>query len=299
MKEQGKATWHRLGLLLAAVIWGSGFIATQYAVDSDYSPAFILLVRYFAASVILWLIFGKRLRHITPVEWRSGGLAGFAFFMGFLLQTYGLIDTTPSMNAFITATSVMMVPLFVWIFFKEKPLRVVFISCIISFFGVLILSLESFGSFNFSFGKGEILTFASAIAFALHTVFIGYHASRMDPIRLTFIQTVVAAVSSLIYFLIADRDFSQFALKIDLWSIFYLAIFSTLICFLLQTWGLSRVPSSQAVVILSGESLFATIFSVALGFDPFRWQLVFGGGLILGAILLTEIGGRRTDAMTS
>lgn len=297
--EKGNATWHRLGLLLAAIIWGSGFIATQYAVDYNYSPAFILLTRYVAAGIIMAIVFRKRLWPITSVEWRAGGLAGFAFFMGFLLQTYGLIDTTPSMNAFITATSVMMVPLFVWIFFKEKPYKVVFISCIVSFFGVLILSLESFGTFRFHFGKGEILTFASAIAFALHTVFVGYHASRMNPIRLTFIQTVVAAVCSLIYFLIADRDFSQFAIKWDLWSILYLTLFSTLICFLLQTWGLSRVPSSQAVVILSGESLFATIFSVALGFDPFRWQLVIGGGLILGAILLTEIGGGREDALTS
>lgn len=292
---------YELILLASACIWGSGFIATQVAVDAQYSPAFILLVRYVISTVILRLLFHKRFAALkqqrqglgsAPVERRAALICGTSFFAGFLLQTYGLQGTTPSMNAFLTATSVIFVPFLIWLFFRKRPYSIVFLASLICFTGIFILSLKGSGRFELQFGLGEILTLLSAISFAIHTVFLGYYASRLDPLRLTYLQILVSAIGSLIYFLLFDRDWSQFLYRPGMWSLAYLTLFTTILAFLLQTLGLSHVPADKGILIICTESLFASAFSLAFGFDSWRWQLIVGGLLIFGSIVLTEVVGQ-------
>ena len=46
-------------------------------------------------------------------------------------------------------------------------------------------------------------------------------------------------------------------------------------------------------MILSTESLFASLFSVLFGFDALRLNLLLGGGILLSAIFSLELRERR------
>ena len=67
-----------------------------------------------------------------------------------------------------------------------------------------------------------------------------------------------------------------------------LGVFSTCLCYFLQTTAQKHVNSTKAAIILSTESLFGSIFSVLLGYDPLSAQMVVGGVIILASIILPE-----------
>ncbi len=41
------------------------------------------------------------------------------------------------------------------------------------------------------------------------------------------------------------------------------------------------------------ESMFGSIFSVVFGFEPFTWDLLIGGALIVLALVVMQVGFRR------
>ncbi|NCD07210.1 MAG: EamA family transporter, partial [Spirochaetia bacterium] len=71
-------------------------------------------------------------------------------------------------------------------------------------------------------------------------------------------------------------------------SILYLGIFSTCLCFFIQTYAQSNTSPSKAAMILSTEALFGSLFSVILKIEPFTINLLIGGSLILLTIFAAE-----------
>lgn len=59
---------------------------------------------------------------------KGGIVIGLFLFLAFYVQTVGLQYTTPSNNAFITASNVVMVPFLWWIISKKRPSLKIFIS---------------------------------------------------------------------------------------------------------------------------------------------------------------------------
>ena len=68
--------------------------------------------------------------------------------------------------------------------------------------------------------------------------------------------------------------------------------------FLIQAWAQRYVASSKASLMLAMESLFGPLFSVLMGYDAFRWQLVVGGITIVFSAILLEwnVGSRAKGA---
>jgi len=225
-----------LALLLTAIIWGTGFIATQYAIDSNMSASLILLFRFSIASIVLLILFFKKIKEITKEEFKYGMIAGIFLFSGFYSQTVGLKFTTPSNNAFITATYVIMVPFITLVFFKKKPrLKLIFLSFLI-FLGVAILTYSP--TKGVSLSKGDLLTFLCAFFFALHISYLDIVSKKVNVIKMTFMQMATATFLSLIvfglfdHFTITNVDFSKGFI-----SVLYLGLFSTCLCFLIQTFA--------------------------------------------------------------
>src|SRR5690625_2620307 len=106
-----------IGLIITAIIWGSGFVATALAL-ATYTPYQTMAIRFIVGGLLLTLIFYK---HVKQMTWRivtKGAILGTLLYVSFALQTVGLQFTTPSKNAFITAVNVVIVPLIAFIFFK-------------------------------------------------------------------------------------------------------------------------------------------------------------------------------------
>ncbi len=273
-----------------ALIWGTGFIATQIAIDGGYDSSFIMMGRFVTAAVMMGIIFHKELKGIGRNDLIAGGVVGVFLFLGFTLQTYGLVHTTPSSSAFITATKVMMVPLLGWFFLRDRPSIRTMIASISCLVGITVLSMNIDQGFTL-FGYGELLTFLCAVSFAVHTFSLGYFVQRVQVKRLIFLQLAVAAALSTGLFMVQTGGDLTFV-KPDkgLFAVLYLGVLATGVAYILQTVGQKYVVASKAALVIATESLFASILSVLLGFEPVSLQLLIGGLLIMCSILITEIG---------
>ena len=72
--------------------------------------------------------------------------------------------------------------------------------------------------------------------------------------------------------------------------VLYLGVFSTGVCYLLQTVAQKNVPAAEAGIVLSAEGAFGTLFSLLLGLESLRWGMLVGGVLITLSIVLAEYG---------
>lgn len=140
-------------LLIASVIWGTVFIVTRMAIDSGLSSTFIMCFKFIIASVLLLCLFPKKLRNFSPQEYKYGIIAGLLLFLGFFAQTVGLEYTTPSNNAFLTATNIIMVPFITWIVFRQrKPEGKLFIAACLCFIGICVFTFSFENGFSLNVG---------------------------------------------------------------------------------------------------------------------------------------------------
>lgn len=275
-------------LLMVAVIWGAGFIGTEYAIDANMSPMMILAGRFLIASLALLIFVAKDIRKIEKKEWFRGSIAGLLLFLGFFFQTTGQSQTSVANSAFLTATNVVFVPFIAWGITRKRPKTKVFFLAFLTFIGIAILSVNF--SEGLSIGSGDINVLISSIMFACHISYLSLAVDGNNPLRISFIQLSVAAILGVAgVFGVGGLSFEGVDLGIGIPSVLFLGLFSTCICFFLQTSAQKRTTPGKTAIILSMESLFGTVFSVILGIDPLTAKIVIGGVVILTAVILTEV----------
>lgn len=274
-----------LGLVTVTVIWGGGFVASDIALES-LRPFQIMTIRFLLAAVLMGVISIKGLKGIKKEEVKAGIFMGCALFTGFALQIIGLQYTTPSKNAFLTATNVVIVPFIAFaIYGKKVKLNGIF-GAILSIIGVGILSLEK----NFTLGLGDGLTLICAVGFAFQIFLTSQYVSEYRATVLNFVQMCTAFVLSVVCMFVSGQV--QFAVTQKGWlSVLYLGIVSTTITYLLQTASQKYVDETKAAIILSMESVFGTLFSILILSELITMRMIIGCILILAAVVISNLSG--------
>lgn len=289
------AVWGRAALLAAALIWGSSFIVMKDTVDAV--PVFLLLaVRFTLGSVLISLLFFRRLMKMTAANLRHGAVIGVLMFLAYVFQTIGLTDTTPGKNAFLTAIYCVAVPFICWVLFRRIPTRWNWIAAVMCMGGVGLVSLDG----DLSIRMGDALTLVGGVLFSLHMVAVSHWGEKEDPIVLTIVQFITAAVCC--WFAVAITGETQLETLNGTWpQLLYLTVFATVAAMIFQNVGQSVVSASSASILLSFESVFAVAFSLLLGAEQLTLRVGAGFGLIFLAVLASEtqfsflhIGKRKT-----
>lgn len=271
-------------LLLVALFWGLGFVVTKNAFD-HITPMMIMAIRFGLASIILILIFRKRLKTISKRDLYGGCLIGVFLFLGFTTQTIGLVYTTASKNAFITGINVVIVPLLVMAITKKFPGWHVILAAILAVVGLSFLTIED-GSLS-SVNIGDWLTLICAFCFAFQVVAIGMLAPKGDAIALSVVQISFCAVLSIIAGLIFEPIPTN--LSLEAWgAIIYLVLLSTIFCFIIQNVAQKYTPSSHAALILCLEGVFGAFFAYLFLNEIFTSRMLLGCALILIALIIAE-----------
>lgn len=287
-REPGAAVIADFSLLLAALMWGAGFIGTQMAIDSGMSFGLIMLVRFMIAAVIQAVVFRGKLTKFNTVELKYGVITGALLFFAFYAQTAGLSYTTPSNNAFFTAVNVVIVPFLSWLFYRKRPEIKSFLCAGLCFAGMVALSFDPNAGLRIN--PGDMLTLLCAFLFAAHIVAVGIGSQKMNQFKLSFLQVAVAAILSLTAYLLFDlRSFQPEALLKGWPAVVYLGVFCTCVAFFIQTNALKFTTPSRAAILISTESLFGALFSVSLGYERLTVKLLIGGLLIITSVLLIEV----------
>lgn len=271
-----------IGLIITAIIWGSGFVGSAVALDS-YTPYQILAGRFLIGAVLLCAVFYKKLKFISKSALIKGAVLGIFLYIAFALQTVGLQYTTPSKNAFLTAVNVVIVPFIGLVLYRRKLDMFEVMGAFLAMIGVAILSLQWSTDIN----MGDFLSLCCAIGFAFHIFYTSQFVKQEDPIILTIVQMATAAVIGFIVVL-AKGEIAFSMQPEGITSLLYLGIFSTTIAFLLQTVSQKFISETKAAIILSTESLWGMVFSVIILSEVLTLKMGIGAVLILAAIILSE-----------
>lgn len=288
MSRQTKAF---LFLVIVAFIWGSGFIATEFAIRSDMPAEGIMALRFTSAALVLGVLNLKKLRAGNVPAARRGIVAGIILFAAFYAQTIGQGMTTVSHTAFLTATNVIMIPFFLWFLERRRPsARIALLSAAV-LLGVGLMSLKFEDGFAVS--PGDAIVFLCAAIFALHIIYIGKYCFKDDPTVIAFWQLFAAAAVSVLMMLLMGKTPNHGQLAEGFLPTLYLGLFSTCLCYFLQTHAQQDVPPAQAGIALSLEGVFGTLFSILLGLEILRLNMVLGGLLITLSVIGTQLGEKK------
>ena len=282
--------------LLAALIWGTAFVAQSVAADSVPPFAFSALR---SAVAVLFLLPVSRLfdlraakRGATAVkktDWKllvkSGLICGLVLSASVNLQQTGLSDTSAGKAGFITAFYVVLVPV-LGIFLKRRASLRVWAAVALAVGGLYLLCLKAGEGFELE--TSDLYVLMCAFFFAVHILCVDHFVDRVDGIKLSCAQfAVVAVVSAVCSLCFETVDWN--AVRGCVGPILYLGIGSSGIAYTLQI--LSQEGSNPAVVSLlfSTESVFSVLAGAVLLHERMTGREYLGCVLMFLAVVLAQI----------
>lgn len=277
-----KANLGRTCLILTTLIWGSSFVILKSALDS-ITPLWVLAIRFSGAAILMLIACLPRLKKLDKRYVTGGCLMGLCLAAAYIVQTYGLVYTTPGKNAFLTTTYCILVPFLYWAISGKRPDKYNIIAALVCLVGVGFVCLSN----DLSINVGDMLTILCGLFYGLHIIVTSRTAENRDPVLITMLQFATAAVVCFIgavLFEPAPHDIGS-----GTWlSIAYMTFICTGLCYILQTVGQKYTPPSQTAVILTLESVFGSAISVILGVESLTFNIALGFFLIFIAIITSE-----------
>ena len=113
-------------LLIAALVWGLGFVAQSTAMD-NIGPFTFIGLRFLIAAAAVWPLMRfieNRNTALVPMsrsDLRMSMLIGLVLFCGCAFQQWGIVSTTVTNAGFLTGLYVVMVPFIVWMLYRKPP----------------------------------------------------------------------------------------------------------------------------------------------------------------------------------
>lgn len=270
---------YRFLLILTAAIWGFAFVAQTVAMD-DIGPLTFSACRSFvgAASLLPVLLRHTPAPPLRPWAFSKSAavfIAGCFLCGGTVFQQIGLVYTTASKASFITATYILLVPLF-GLFFGSILRRNHVIGAVLAMSGVYFLTVTE----SFTIGAGDALIFLCALCFTGHILYLDYASQRYDPVEIAAGQFFVCGCLSLAGALLFETIRWDAILAAGP-SILYVGVLSSGVAYTLQIIGQRHLPPTECSMLLSLEMVFGGLSGV----------LVLGESMTarecLGVVLMT------------
>ncbi len=166
----------------------------------------------------------------------------------------------------------------------------------ISFCGVLILALENGPHLEKTSWIGDLITLCGVMGFAVFTTWGKGITTRYNPVAINTFNQFVAAVILLPLAIHQGLRLHWRAISWHAWfGVFYMAVMSSIVGYLLFYWALRYMPSSRLAAFSYLQPVMAITLGALLLGEKITPHLIFGGALVLVGVYITERGlGDRT-----
>ena len=289
--------------VLAALIWGTAFVAQSVGAEHVPALAFNAARSVIAFAFLLVLCVLRRTacrkqgKPMPVIHSRQDLLAGgfscgAALALASFLQQKGLETTSSGKAGFITALYIVLVPIF-GVFLKKRVPKAVWFSVVLAVAGLYCLCVTE----SFSISSGDVCVVLCAFVFTVQILLIDHFVTLVDGIELSCCQFFFVTVFSLAGTLAFEAP-TWAGLGMAAGAILYAGFFSSGVGYTLQI--LAQKGSNPTVIslLLSLESVFATISSAVILGDRLSGREYFGCGLMLAAVVLAQLPekSRQADA---
>ncbi len=213
----------------------------------------------------------------------AGAFLGVLIFSGLLRSDrrhhpYHRLEIGLHHRAFLGA-----VPVFLFLHRRKLPEPLVLLAIGVAVIGMYLLTGPAGGVFNI----GDFLTLICAVIFGAQIYVMGIAAARHDFMGLTFMELFTTAVLAGLAMTFEDVFF-RFSWKL-VGALAFMTILATAGALTIQTWAQRKVPAVRAGLIFAAEPVFAYIFAFAILGERLGTLQLFGGALIITAIVASEL----------
>ncbi len=283
-----KQLFSNICLIVAALIWGTAFVAQTTGME-HIGPLTFTNLRFLIGGLIVLPLaikeipnFKKSLnkRLIIIIL-----LTGLSLLMGTYLQQYALQYTKIGNAAFLTILYVPFVPIISRFILKKRIHWSIWVSVSICLVGSYYLTVGN--SFEAQFA--DFLVVVCAIFFALHCILIDEYFEIVNaPFTLATSQFLLCFLYSLPFVFIFE-DPSLKGIYMELFELLYVGVMSSGIAYTLQIFGQRYVKPSTAAITFSLEGVFGSLAAWIILSQMLTSTQIFGCFLILLGVLTAQL----------
>ncbi len=284
-------------LFLTACIWGLAFVSQSKGME--YMDPFTFNgVRSLigAGSLLVFILLRAKLAKssVQKINWKvtlhAGLLCGIALTIASTLQQFGIVYTTVGKAGFITTLYIIFVPM-AGVLFGRRASKVVWVAALMAAVGMYLLCMSEDFSVNF----GDVLIFICALFFTVHIMIIDHFSPKTDGVVVSCIQFLVCGVLCMTgAFVWGTPTWSQVVSGTG--TLLYAGVMSCGVAYTLQIVGQNGVNPTVAALLLSLESVVATVAGVIafrLGFlgtdQSMTMRQVAGCIIVFTAVILVQL----------
>ena len=283
-----KQLFSNICLIVAALIWGTAFVAQTTGME-HIGPLTFTNLRFLIGGLIVLPLAVKEIpnfkRSLNKKLIIIILLTGLSLLMGTYLQQYALQYTKIGNAAFLTILYVPFVPIISRFILKKRIHWSIWVSVSICLVGSYYLTVGN--SFEAQFA--DFLVVVCAIFFALHCILIDEYFEIVNaPFTLATSQFLLCFLYSLPFVFIFE-DPSLKGIYMELFELLYVGVMSSGIAYTLQIFGQRYVKPSTAAITFSLEGVFGSLAAWIILSQILTSTQIFGCFLILLGVLTAQL----------
>ncbi|TWP48859.1 DMT family transporter [Lentzea tibetensis] len=274
------------------VLWGLAPVATRFLVLTS-DPLGVIAIRLSFAS----LCFAPLLPWIKPtresVSWPMI-VCGLVGIVGYNVpMTYGIQHVQAGLAGVLLATEPLWIAVLSVVFLKEKLTRPLLLGLLVAFAGVVTLSVGGGIAFDPSMLAGAGLVLFGAFMWGVYSVAVAPLVRRFGALRVSAV-TLWIGTAPLLVFSVRAMVTTGSNLTPTAWLVLFLyGLGPHLVGMLLWNYGLSKVPSSRAGLLLNLYPVVSVAAGVALLGEHVDAATLIGGGIVLLGLAMSQLRARE------
>lgn len=282
---KSKHKWN-IVLIFVTFVWGAGYPITKLGLD-NFGATWFVGIRFILATLILMIIFRRKLKNITKDMVKCSSIIGFTLCLVFTLNINALNHTSATNVGFYGALAIIFTPFLSRIAYKERIKKKTILSIGIAVIGIYLLS-GSNPTGKFIFRLGDYMAVFSAFIYAVTLIITEKLVSKYDTDLLTLLELMFVAIFATIFAAIFEPTPTS-AGNMTIVAIIFTAVLGTAAAMLLQNTAQKHVSSWHVALIFTMEPVFGGILSYIMLGENIGVKGIIGSIFIIGALIISEL----------
>ena len=284
-------------LLLAALLWGFGFVVQSRGIQ-DIGPFLFSGVRMLLACVVLiplylmtarrekaeGLLSDEERKQRFRLAAKAGALFGLISTVANAMQLMALAHMTAGKNAFLICMYVALVPV-ILLFMGEKSTLLVWLGVILAIIGMFLLCIKGD---SLAFAWADWLALGTAAFSAVIIIITDRVVSRASALVLVLGECVVCGILSMVIAFLRETVTWE-VIHAAGPEILYMGILGTAAAFTLQAVGQREVEPAVTSIVISLESVFAVIFGFLFLHEVLTGRELLGCAFVFVATVISNL----------
>ena len=291
--------YHAVAFLVVA-IWGSTFVFTKLLLQHGLSPAHIFTLRFLIAYLLMIateLAVRPRhlLGHLLSATWRDElvmavlGVTGGSLY--FLAENAAMLYTTATNTSLIVCSCPLFAMLLIALVYRrsERLTKTQVAGSLLACAGMAIVVLNGHFVLHLS-PLGDLLAFAACLCWAVYSLLMKSVTGRYSALFITRKVFFYGLLTILPYYLLVP-GFPPLSVLLDtevLWSLLFLGVVASMLCFLLWSWVIYRLGAVAATNWVYFNPITTIVFAWWLLHEQITPWFLLGTVFILVGMYLSD-----------